>query len=240
MRRVVQILLGAAILVSSCIRPSIGAAQEDPAERAARQAAIREGSSNNLKLIMLAMHNHHDKEKSFPAAYNSGGGRALLSWRVALLPYMENQTARDLYREFRTNEPWDSDHNRALIAKIPSVYQSPASKLKDGRTVYLTPRGATTAFPGQQAISARNITDGLSNTIGIVEVDDKQAVPWTQPEDWKFDPNQPKVGLGGQHDGGFLVALCDGSVRYVSNDVDSGLLTAFLTMAGGEVVTLPK
>ncbi|MBI3839749.1 MAG: DUF1559 domain-containing protein [Planctomycetia bacterium] len=210
------------------------------AEDANQQAFNRSKSFNNLKQIMLAMHNYHDAEKSFPPAVGSQDGKPLLSWRVAILPYLEGEEAKAVWAEFHLDEPWDSDHNKELAAKMPPIYRSPTSKLNDGRTVYLTARGSSTAFPGQQAIGIRKITDGTSNTIAVVEVDDKYAVPWTKPDDWKFDPDHPKVGLGGQFNGGFNAAFCDGSVHFIGNDVDEKILKALFTMAGGEIVVLPN
>jgi len=35
------------------------------------------------------------------------------------------------------NEPWDSEHNKKLIAKMPPVYVRPGSQAGEGKTVYL-------------------------------------------------------------------------------------------------------
>jgi hypothetical protein len=86
---------------------------------------MREASANNLKQLMLAMHNYYDANKRFPPAVILGkDGRAgpPHSWRVELLPFLEQQ---DLYDEYRFDEPWDSEHNRALLSKMPAVFRSP-------------------------------------------------------------------------------------------------------------------
>jgi prepilin-type processing-associated H-X9-DG protein len=190
-------------------------------------------------MIMIGMYNHHDVNKKFPAAFISKDGKPLLSWRVALLPYLEGEEGKKLYEQFHLDETWDSAHNKALIEKIPAVFQSPASELNDGPTVYLTPRADFTAFPDDRGISIRKILDGTSKTIGLLEVDDAQAVPWTKPDDWKIDLNQPKVGFRGQYDNGMNTAFVDGSVHFIAHAVDEKLLKALLTIQGREVIRLP-
>ena len=88
------------------------------AENAARSQCI-----NNLKQIGLAMHNYHAMHKTFPPAYTvDKAGKPLLSWRVLILPYLEQDA---LYKEFHLDEPWDSEHNRALIDRMPATYRCP-------------------------------------------------------------------------------------------------------------------
>ena len=209
----------------------------EDANRAAREQLLKRRTSNSMKQIMLAMLNYHDAFNKFPAAFSANNGKPLLSWRVAILPYL-NQDA--LYKEFHLDEPWDSDHNKPLVEKMPDVYQGPMSKHKDGRTVYMTPRGETTAFPGAVGLKLSAIADGTSNTIAVVEVDDEYAVPWTKPDDWQFDTDDPKAELGGQYTGGFHVAYCDGSVKFVPDKVDEGTLKALFTRNGREPVRPPN
>lgn len=216
-----------------CLLTSAALAAE-PEEDPQTAALKRQVSINNLKQIMLALLNYHDVNQSFPPAFSSAEGKPLLSWRVAILPYIEG--GNEIYQEFHLDEPWDSEHNKPLAAKIPQVYQSPTSKLTDGRTVYLTPRGAGTMFPGASGIKVRNITDGTSNTLAVLEVDDEAAVEWTKPDDWKFDPKNPKTGLGHQQPGVVITALGDGSVRQLPNTMDAEKLKALITIAGREVI----
>ena len=104
-------------------------------------------SMNNLKQIALALHNYHAAMGSFPAtASMSKDGKPLLSWRVHILPYLEQD---NLFKQFKLDEPWDSEHNKALIAKMPDIYRSPAQKVGDGKTTYLAPMGKNTVIaPG--------------------------------------------------------------------------------------------
>ena len=197
----------------------------------------------NLKRIALALHNYHDSFNTLPAAYLSKEKKPLLSWRVLILPYLEDRADGNnaLYKQFHLDEPWDSAHNKLLVEKIPKAYLAPTSEHKDGRTVYLTPRGQATAFPGASSIRMAQITDGTSNTIAVVEVADEHAVPWTKPNDWEFDPDNPLAELGGHYtEGGFHAAYCDGRVRFISNTIDQKTLAGLFTRNGGEPLPPPK
>ena len=135
-----------------------------------RGTAARSRCVNNLKQIGLAMHNYHAMHKSFPPAYTvDKSGKPLLSWRVLILPFLEQDA---LYKEFHLDEPWDSAHNRALIERMPETYRCPvmSSKLRQHRQDDLSdPRGKTTIFPGSEGVKIQKITDGTSNTIFVVD-----------------------------------------------------------------------
>jgi Protein of unknown function (DUF1559) len=186
-------------------------------------------ASVSLKQLVLAAHNYADTNGgSFPAVANfDKAGKPLLSWRVHLLPYLEEEK---LYKEFHLDEPWDSDHNKKLIAKMPAVFRNSSRKLNEqGKTVFLAPAGKGTAWPGGAA-GARfpaSFPDGTSNTILLVLADDAHAVEWTKPDDLKIDPAKPHAGLG-QRAGVFLVGLADGSARSVKPTISKEtLLNAF-------------
>jgi hypothetical protein len=206
---------------------------EDAAVRAARNKTV-----NQLKQLGIAFLNHHDTFKRFPpAAIMSKDGQPLLSWRVKILPFVEQG---DLYQEFHLDEAWDSPHNKELIAKMPDIFYCPGSNAgAEGRTVYQVPRGQATAFPGPEGTQIKTISDGLSKTISIVETDDEHAVIWTRPDDWKLDPEQPGTGLGGHFPLNFHVGMLDGSVHALPNSIDARTLRALFTSHGGEAVSLP-
>jgi len=210
-----------------------------PAVQRMRTAAGSAQSANNLKQIAIAMHNYHATNKSFPphASYDKNG-KPLLSWRVHVLPYVEGA---DLYQEFHLDEPWDSEHNRKLISRMPKTYASPLSRLgKEGKTVYLVPVGKDTIFSGgKKGTRITDITDGTSNTILIVEAADSHAVIWTKPEDLKVSSKEPLAGLTDGQRKTFFAAFADGSVRALPVSIAPQTLWALFTRNGGEAVEIP-
>jgi hypothetical protein len=194
-------------------------------------ASTRAQAANNLKQIGLAFHNYHDVNKAFPpqAVYDKDG-KALLSWRVLILPYLGQD---ELYKEFRLDEPWDSEHNKKLIAKIPRVYVSPQGKTSAvGGTFYQGFHGKMAVFEGKRGIKITDLTDGTSNTLMVAEA--ATDVPWTKPEDLPFDPDGKLPKLGGLFDGGFNALFGDGAVRFISKSVKPETLKALITRNGGE------
>ena len=99
--------------------------------------------------------------------------------------------------------------------------------------------GEKAVFNGSQKIGFRDVRDGSSNTLMVVDADDSRAVTWTKPDDFTHSTNNPLQGLVGHHSGGFQAVFCDGSVRYFSADITAETLNALFTRNGGEVVELP-
>jgi prepilin-type processing-associated H-X9-DG protein len=198
-----------------------------------RQAASRLQSQNNLKQIALAMHNYHSTYGNFlPQATYDKDGKGMLSWRVMILPFLEQN---DLYSEFKLDEAWDSEHNKKLLAKMPKVYQAPTGKPKHPHgTFYQGFAGKGAFFEGKAGISIADITDGTSNTIMVVEA--ATDVPWTKPEDLSFVPDKPLPKMGGLYSTpGFNAAFCDGSVRFFST-LKEATLKKYITRNGGEAI----
>ena len=198
-------------------------------------AARRAQCTNNLKQIALAYHNVHAATNAFPApAIMSADGKPLLSWRVAILPYVDQQ---ELYNKFKLDEPWDSPHNKALIKEMPQVYLCPDRKdAEPGTTTYRVFVGDGALFQEGAGTPLQAVTDGTSNTILVAE--SAEAVPWTKPDDLKFDPDaKPSLyGAGSPHKGGFNAAMADGSVRFIKNTINPITWKAVITRAGGEVI----
>lgn len=205
-----------------------------PAVQAAREAARRTQASNNLKQIGLAMHNYHDAMNRLPARANvDKDGKPLLSWRVHLLPYLEEAA---LYQQFHLDEPWDSEHNKKLIAKMPSVYRQPNGTVEESKTCYLVPVAKGSIFETLKPTRFAQMTDGTSNTIMAVEASVDSSVIWTKPEDLEVDRRAPFEGLLGVRPGGFQALFADGSVQFISQALDPQVLWAMFTMNGGEVI----
>ncbi len=193
-----------------------------------RLAADRAKSSNNLKQMAIAFHNYHDANGHFPRDIADKNGKPLLSWRVAILPYLEEA---EVYKQFKLDEAWDSDDNKKLLEKMSKVYTAPRGKFEKGHTFYQSFAGPG-AFMGGKDLKLFDITDGTSNTFMIVEAGD--AAPWTKPADVAFDPKKPLPKLGGIFDGDFSVAFADGHVQYVKKGVKDENVKKYITIAGGE------
>ena len=211
----------------------------------ARVAAGRAQSQNNMKQMAIAQFNYESTYQHFAANIVSKDNppKELLSWRVAMLPYLEEER---LHRQFKADEPWDSETNKKLLTKMPKVFVHPNADPKvtaAGKTYYRAFRCVATADDASECFLPKKlgdklrmsrITDGTSNTIMLVEA--AEPVEWTKPDVLDFDPKKPLPKLGGLSKGGFNVAMCDGSVRFVKDTIDPKMLKAMLTRMGGEVV----
>lgn len=192
-------------------------------------------SRNNLMQIGLAGHNFHDAMGKLPQDIVDANGKPLLSWRVQLLPYLEQN---DLYKQFKLDEAWDSDHNKPLVEKLPKVYAPIRVKAEKGHTFYRGFNGTnpfeTPVFDPGKRVGLVDISDGTSNTVWVVEAGDSTV--WTKPGDLLFDRKKDFPKLGGLFDGEFHVLLCDGSVRRAKKDYDKDTFKKMVTRAGGEVI----
>jgi len=190
-----------------------------------------------MKQIGLAFHNYHDTYGSFPpAVVYSPEGKPLYSWRVLILPFIEQD---DLYRQFKLDEPWDSPNNKPLLAQMPRLYWHPEQAQPtevthyqvftgDGAVFDLDPKAGRRTFAG--------ITDGPANTILVVEATD--AVPWTKPVDLPYDPDRPLPHLG-VSPMGFNTLMADASLHFIPKDTDEKTIRALITPNGGEIVEVP-
>ncbi|MEZ5941226.1 MAG: DUF1559 domain-containing protein [Planctomycetaceae bacterium] len=195
-----------------------------------RTAKRREVVKSHLKQIGVALHAYHDDYKCFPPAHMRGpDGERWHSWRVLLLPYLDEQ---ELYDQYNFNEPWDGPHNEKLLAEMPRVFQD-RWKAREStiETSIMAIVGQRTIWPGDQSLQFRDIIDGTSNTLMLLEVDE-HAVPWTSPNDLS-----PRIIIEHFRDSsiGTHTVLADGSVHMLSSSIDEQLLRLLLTPTSGRV-----
>jgi hypothetical protein len=202
-------------------------------------ANARGSAVDNLKQIVLAMQLHQEQMGRLPTDILDREGRPLLSWRVQLLPFLEQD---GLFRRFRLDEAWDSPHNRQLIAEIPRVYLDPVTG-REPTTRYLQPRGDDTVFLCDRPWLALGMPADLGAKILVVEVDDDHTVVWTRPKDLDYDPANPRAGLARRwmnnlwRDKGALVALSGGEVRLVWSQTNPDFLHARISATLAEPTT---
>jgi hypothetical protein len=247
-RRYMLILISTAALLTPALASRAVAAEPDNPQVKNELASIR-----NLLAIGNAMSNHFYATKRFPSATGIGNqfrkddntyqaiDRPHLSWRVSLLRYFDDPKVKSLAEQFKYNEPWDSDHNKKLIEKMPDVYKSPGSKVTaEFKTVYLTPRSDKSLFPANnKRFGYKDVTDGKVKTMTVVEASDDRAVIWTKPDDYDIDEQNPSAGIVGLRSGEFLALFLDGVVRVLPANIAPEHLNALYTRAGGETIDLP-
>ena len=225
------------ILVLALVCVGGGAALLLPAIQAAREAARRAQSQNNLRQIGIAFHNYHDTYNEFPpAVVTDASGKPLYSGRVLLLPFMEQQA---LFQAWAKDQPWDSPQNMALSQTVIRTFQDPSAGARKvtGETDYLFVTGAGTIFDAAAGkMSFANITDGTSNTLLAVEVKGS-GINWAEPRDLDMSAVVPLPPSN--HAGGNVVLFADGAVRTISASVDPQVLHAAATRGGGETMQLP-
>ena len=218
--------------------------------RVATDVVDRIPCSNRLRLLAAALHNYHDSHDAFllPLYTVDENGKPLHSWRVLLLPYIEQHA---LYNQIRLDEPWDSPHNSQFHQVLISTYVCPDNPNVAGRLncTYsaisgdVAGRNAVAFIPATEpgrlvGNSFAAIRDGLSNTVDIVEV--RQPFNWMDPtadmdlETFAKGINKPDGRAGSFHERGINIGLFDGSVQFIMETIDSSILRALGTCSDGE------
>ena len=206
----------------------------------------------HLNQIGLALLEYNAKYSSLPPAFVRGpDGQPWHSWRVLILPFMDQQ---QLFDEYRFDEPWNGPHNRKLLTRRPEAFQCDHAKgkISASDTTYLAVVGSETAWPAPEAIEIEDLHGEWSNVILVVEVRDA-GVPWLAPVDLTFEEAcvvpSDKPGkrpssfhIGNADIGGAHVLLGDGSVRFISKyiqsskNIDASTWKGLLTRDGGETL----
>ncbi len=208
-----------------------------PAVQQAREAARRVQCKNNLKEIGLAMFNYHDVYNMLPAAHLNGlQGEPKLSWRVSVVPFLDEPARYDRYQ---FNDAWDSPANYPLLNPLPRPYGCLSYPSPGGvSTAYATITDETAAMGNGFCVRMKNISDGTSNTLMVIEAV-KLNVPWMKPLDIDAKAvtriDEPH-GASSMHVGGVNALLADGSVRFLSKDLSPVTLRALITIHGNEEV----
>lgn len=238
---------GQAVAVEGTIPPEnlqLGGAQAAvaiglllPAVQKVREAASRTHSMNNLKMLGLALHNYHSVNGRFPPAFVvDKAGKPLYSWRVLILPYIEQD---GIYKKWKMDEAWDSPNNKPLSDLAIKVFNDPAREASN-KTPYRVFFGNGAMFdagklaPMASGTRLQDVTDGTSNTFMVVDA--REEVPWAAPQELPFDPKKPLPPMGAPGRQLFLALMGDGSVRAIALGVAEETLKACITRNGGEVI----
>lgn len=224
--------VGAGLLLG--LLPAGGAEEPPPPTPEELTASI-----DNLKQIVLAMHECAVvNDGALPNNVYAADGKPLLSWRVVLLPFLKNPPKLD--PAFKYNEPWDSDHNKKLISKMPKVYAPVRVKAKPGETFYQVFVGPNAPFGPDRGAGVKfaAFLDGFSNTGLVYEA--AEPVIWTKPDDLPYDSKKPLPKLGGMFDGEWHVGMGDGSVLRMMKDPDEKELRKLIVPDDGLPIDLNK
>ncbi|MBW3540316.1 MAG: DUF1559 domain-containing protein [Planctomycetes bacterium] len=206
------------------------------------RGGIRHSCKNQLKQIALALHNYHEDYGCFPPAYVADErGRPMHSWRVLLLPYVDELP---LYKQYRFDEPWDGPNNLKVGAQMPRIYLCPDDdrlSFRAATTTYMALTGPGTSFEANRCTGIIDIRDGLETTLLVVE-SPRSPVPWTKPVDvspaslYNLLKSTPRTST--PHEEGVNVVWVDGRVTTLPTDVSRATLNAISTVAGGESVDM--
>lgn len=203
--------------------------------RAARYKDRRE-IMQRMQAVGRAMQSYHDLHRMYPVVnqpqFHDDQGRPKLSWRVHILPYLDQKA---LFDQFKLDEPWDSPHNKPLVDKMPTAFADPADKPNATKTRLMVVRGGGALFSAKIPPNRRSITDGTSYTAMLIRVGTDKAVPWTKPDDADFDPQRPKSVLGTIDDLVYIVTA-GGAVKVLKAAIPDELFRSLMTCAGGEVI----
>jgi hypothetical protein len=211
------------------------------AVQSAREAVRLSCCTCNLCQIKLALLNYHDRYNALPPPYVAdAAGQPMHSWRVLILPFLEQQT---LNGQYDFSEPWNGPNNIKLLNCMPMTFACPSrSGNPTTLTSYVVITGPGTFFPGSASTRFADATDGLSNTLMVVEVANVN-IPWTAPWDldvrtMSFRINDPKrLGISSKHSGGANVVLGDASTRFLRESISPENLRALISIAGGEGIS---
>jgi hypothetical protein len=215
-----------------------------PAVQAARETPPWASCQYNMHSIALALQQYEIRNGTLPPAYIADAdGKPMHSWRVLLLPYLEQNA---LYRQYRFDEPWDGPNNSQLHDTRVKIYLCPSERTNTFATNYVVVTGSQTIWPGATPTKLADIKDGPHNTIILVEVHNS-GIHWMEPRDLDITNmpmaiNAPKgVSISSaHHSAGFAnVVFADGQPERIPNTALAKAIRAALTISGSEKDRLP-
>jgi len=192
---------------------------------------------NNLKNIALALHNYASSNGgNFPPAYTvDNNGKRLHSWRTLILAHLDR---RDLYDRIDFSKPWDDLSNAEILKSRVRTYTCPMDDGADNLTTYQAIVSPGSFFPDAKSRNISAFTDGMGQTLMVVEVCHNDAVPWMCPQDTDEQSflTQASNELS-PHDGGYNVSYADGSIGFLNKSVAPQILRALISVAENDVLT---
>ena len=239
----IVLILAVVGVLSMCVVIPILMALILPAVQKAREAARRSVDMNNMRQISIALDMYVNTHNAYPPPYvTDADGKPLYSWRVLILPYLDQDA---LYSRYKLDEAWDSPNNKPLSDTVIKIFQNPAEEnLVEPLTNYVVVQGKETMFPPDGKMTYGNIKDGTANTIMVVEISGSD-IHWAEPRDLDFNTMSFDIndfsgqGISSTFSGGAHVTFADGSVHLLPVGTDPNQVKAAITASGGEAVMLP-
>ena len=212
--------------------------------------ARKSSCKGKLFFLRFALQNYHETYGCFPPPYIADAdGRPMHSWRVLLLPFIDK---KELYEEYRFDEPWDGPNNRKLANRIvfrehESLFHCPSDELASGKpdplmTSYLAVVGPGMAWQGGKCMALGDVADDHESTVMLVEVANS-GVHWMEPRDLYIQQMAPTInsaggqGISSPHSGGAHAATVNGSCRFLSDKLSAATIRGLLTINGGEQIS---
>jgi len=222
----VLLVLGTGVVLIAMLLP--------PVHRG-REAARRSQCKNNLKQIGLALHQYEVEYHALPPAYTvDADGKPLHSWRTLILPYLDQLP---LYNRIDLSKPWDDPANSEAFNTSVTVFDCPSDRYPKRHTTYLAVVAANGCFRPTEPRLLSEVTDGLTETLMVIETPSDRSVPWMSPQD-ADESLVMSIGSGSKlaHVGGIHAALCDGTVRFLNAELPADVRRALISIAGGDKV----
>jgi hypothetical protein len=207
------------VVVITVVIPAVRKSQE-----AARQAEAKKQTIGNMRKVGLAWYTYEEKIKTAPSPRMNQPalktGTTGLSWRVDLLPYLDQKPLHD---QFDLAKDWNHPRNQPMWEKRPAFYDCPWQPPTNTTTTpFQVFTGPDTLYPSDAkgALSLEEIPDGTANTILFAQA--ATPVPWTQAADMVLTKT-PAHGWQGVYNYGplpvpqdrFFVVMADATVRMI-------------------------